>query len=144
VDRNYTLENDLNDMQEKLAAVIAQNLLLQEQMAACTQEAWQTPVPELMLGSLDAVMMDNDNGLESLHGSGEPWPGGNNSGEKVDDLVGRVPSYGTHGSGTNNDSYYLCPGRMSESDHIYPIYVFDPKTQKQVLCAIWKSRLGTL
>jgi hypothetical protein len=37
VDKNYALENNLNDMQEKMAPIIAQNLLLQEQMAMHNQ-----------------------------------------------------------------------------------------------------------
>jgi hypothetical protein len=47
------------------------------------------------------------------------------------------------GSGNNTGSYYSCPGRMLEHDQVYPAPVFDPKAQKQVLCTIWKPRMGT-
>ena len=70
VDRNYALENNLNDMQEKMVAVIAQDLLLQEQMASCTQGTWKTLVSESTLGSLNEVMTNNDNGSASLCGGG--------------------------------------------------------------------------
>jgi hypothetical protein len=47
------------------------------------------------------------------------------------------------GSGNEDRSYYSCLGRMIENDHIYPVPGFDPTTQKQVLCAIWRPKLGT-
>jgi hypothetical protein len=47
------------------------------------------------------------------------------------------------GSGNSNGSYHSCPGRILESDQTYPAPVFDSKTQKQVLCTIWKPRMGT-
>jgi hypothetical protein len=37
IDRNYTLENNLVNTQDKMAVIVAQNLLLQEQLAALNQ-----------------------------------------------------------------------------------------------------------
>ncbi len=47
------------------------------------------------------------------------------------------------GSGNKDRSYYLFLGQMTENDHISPIPGFDPTTQKQVLRAICRPRLGT-
>ncbi len=47
------------------------------------------------------------------------------------------------GSGKSTNTYYLCPGRMLEHDQVHPVRDFDLKTQKQVLCTIWKPRTGT-
>jgi hypothetical protein len=47
------------------------------------------------------------------------------------------------GSGKSTIMCYLCPGQMLERDQVHPIPGFDPKTQKEVLCTIWKSRTGT-
>ncbi len=46
-------------------------------------------------------------------------------------------------SGIHDGSYYLCLGWMLEEDHIYPVPGFVLTTQKQVLCSIWRPRLGT-
>jgi hypothetical protein len=85
------------------------------------------------------------------------WPGGNKPMEKVDVLavigmngqaqegpvqqsmlpepafrallsLGKVHVPYPPGSGIHNGSYYLCLGRMTENDHIYPVPGFDPTT----------------
>jgi hypothetical protein len=40
-------------------------------------------------------------------------------------------------------SYYSCPGWMTANDMIHPVPGFDPASQKQVLCSIWRPRLMT-
>ncbi len=47
------------------------------------------------------------------------------------------------GTGRNAGSYYSCPGWMLEHDPIYPTPGFDPRTQKQVMCTIWRSQTST-
>jgi hypothetical protein len=46
-------------------------------------------------------------------------------------------------SGKSSNTYYPCPGQMSEQDQVQPIPGFDPKTQKQVLCTFWRPTTKT-
>ncbi len=47
-------------------------------------------------------------------------------------------------SGKSSNTYYPCPERMSAQDQVQPIPGFDPKTQKQVLCTIWRPTTWTI
>jgi hypothetical protein len=43
-------------------------------------------------------------------------------------------------SGRGANTYYPCPGHMSERDQVQPVPGFDPKTKKQALCTIWRPK----
>jgi hypothetical protein len=45
--------------------------------------------------------------------------------------------------GKSTNTYYPCPGQMSEQDQVQPVPGFDPKTQNQVLCTIWRPTMWT-
>jgi hypothetical protein len=44
-------------------------------------------------------------------------------------------------SGWGANTYYPCPGHMSERDQVQPVPGFDPKTKKQVLHTIWRPKM---
>jgi hypothetical protein len=46
-------------------------------------------------------------------------------------------------AGKSSNTYYPCPGRMFEQDQVQPIPGFNTKTQKQVLCTIWRPTMKT-
>jgi hypothetical protein len=58
-------------------------------------------------------------------------------------LLGEVHVHFPPGSGNKDGCCYSYPGQILECDQIHPAPVFDPKTQKQVFCTIWKPRMGT-
>jgi hypothetical protein len=43
-------------------------------------------------------------------------------------------------SGRGANTYYPCPGRMSERDQVQPVPSFDPKTKKHVLRTSWRPK----
>ena len=46
-------------------------------------------------------------------------------------------------SGRSSNTYYPCPGWMSEQDQVHPVPGFNPKTQEQSLCTIWRPTTKT-
>jgi hypothetical protein len=44
----------------------------------------------------------------------------------------------------STNTHYLCPRRMSERDQVQLVPGFNPKTQKQVLCTIWRPTTQSL
>jgi hypothetical protein len=57
--------------------------------------------------------------------------------------LGEVHVLNPSGLAHHARSYYSCPGWMSVKDQIYPVPGFNPTTQKQVLCCVWRPRSGT-
>jgi hypothetical protein len=199
VNENCYLENNLHETQGKMASILAQNQLLQEQLLAFNQ-GLNPPVvstaPNNEARDKEDVPMSIRGGRGTSHSQvllrcddcvllfgtskslKEPvplfvnntnWPRGNKTGErgnvlaaiganspvqegpvqksKSPELASRalLPLGEAHvpyppGSGIHNGSYYFCLGWMTEDDIIHPVPGFDPMTQKQVFCAIWRPR----
>ena len=66
VDRNYTLENDLRDTQDRMSALLAQNALLQSQLASTSLPQVSSPS-----GSHDDEAMLDDTPMDIRGGGGE-------------------------------------------------------------------------
>ncbi len=151
IDKNYTLENV---KETQMSAIIAQNKLLQDQLSSLNQE-FNTTAP---FPSINNDMANNDIPLPICGGCGtscchlptvedipvpcrhdesqESKPPGHTSLDFLPSRVVYVPFPTSLGRSCN--TYYPCPGRLSEHDQVQPFPGFVPKTQEQVLCTIWR------
>ena len=69
INRNYTLENNLVDTQDKMGTIVAQNLLLQDQLAALSQTTFGETDP----------MDEESAGPMNICSGGDAWPAASNS-----------------------------------------------------------------
>jgi hypothetical protein len=57
--------------------------------------------------------------------------------------LGEVHVPNPPGSGFHKGSYYSWPRQMTENNTIHPVPGFDPTSQNQMLCSVWRPRLMT-
>jgi hypothetical protein len=73
IDRNDMLENNLVNIQDKMAVVVAQNLLLQEQLAALNKAFVERTEPSNQATVEGTEPMDATEPM-SIRGGGGAWP----------------------------------------------------------------------